>query len=248
MDFRTSETQTKVLAREVVSHLANYLDTIAFTFDRTRFLKRIERLAALIALWGARINLTAAPGDPGEIGFHIIDSLAPIIFSRDDEFLSNAFQAHSRVLDLGSGAGFPGLVLACASPATFTLLESRRKRASFLAVAVAEMGLRNVEVESGRLSHHSAAKRLSLTGGGIFPRADFDLVTARAFTTAPAFHSVAASALKSGGIAILYANPQQNLALAEAEKNGLGEFRRVAYMVPHNGLVVERVLGLWQRR
>ena len=40
-------------------------------FDRVLFLDRVERLTALIALWGTRVNLTAVPGDAREIGFHV---------------------------------------------------------------------------------------------------------------------------------------------------------------------------------
>src|SRR5437899_4795677 len=75
----------------------------------------------------------------------------------------------------------------------------------------------------------------------------FDAVTAKAFAAAPVFHSVAASALKLGGTAILYANPGQDLALGLAEKDGLYEFRKIAYAVPRNRNLVQRILGLWRR-
>lgn len=235
-----ADERTKVLAAQVRSLVADHLSAVCFASDHAPFLDRIERLAALITFWGARINLTAKPGDSRELAFHIIDSLMPIIFADREEFLRHAFRADSHVLDLGSGTGFPGLVLALASPANFTLTESRRKRASFLTIAAGEMGLKNVEVNSRRVS----ARWTTTTKAEVW----FDAVVARAFATAPAFHSVAASALKPGGIAILYANPGQDLALLTAEKNGLHEFRPVAYTIPRDGHVVERILGLWRRR
>jgi 16S rRNA G527 N7-methylase RsmG len=64
--------------------------------------------------------------------------------------LADAFVSGSRVLDLGSGAGFPALILAAACDADFLLMEARRKRASFLRVTAAEMGLSNVQVDSAR--------------------------------------------------------------------------------------------------
>lgn len=70
------------------------------------------------------------------------------IVERSD--LTDAFLAGSRVLDLGSGAGYPALILAAACDAGFHLLEARRKRASFLRVTAAEMGLSNVQVDSSR--------------------------------------------------------------------------------------------------
>ena len=54
------------------------------------------------------------------------------------------------MLDIGSGAGFPGLVIAAAINASVTLVEARRKRATFLTEAVIEMGLKNVRVECAR--------------------------------------------------------------------------------------------------
>ena len=104
----------------------------------------------MIALWGPQVNLTAEPRDPRELAFHIIDSLSPVAFAETEELLHHAFGAHNEVLDLGSGAGFPGLVLASVSAANFTLVESRRKRASFLAVAASEMSLKNVVIEAKR--------------------------------------------------------------------------------------------------
>jgi 16S rRNA (guanine(527)-N(7))-methyltransferase RsmG len=234
---------TKAVGRQVVAIVAEYFESISAALDRTLFLERIGRLAALIALWGVRFNLTAAPGDPDEIAFHFIDSLASLTCSDHYELLRDAFDDSKLVLDLGSGAGLPGLVLAAASPASFTLVESRRKRASFLKIAAAEMGLQNVVVESRRIEPDSRANNAD---SGFYGR--FDVVTARGFGTAAVFYSAAAAALRSGGTAILYANPGQNLDLQEAEENGLHGFRRITYEVARGRQVVKRILGIWRRR
>ncbi|MBV8357019.1 MAG: class I SAM-dependent methyltransferase [Deltaproteobacteria bacterium] len=237
----------KAVAARVRSLVAGYLDAIDFIADRVLFLDRMERLSATIVLWGARMNLTAEPGDACELAFHIIDSLTPVILVNSEELLQYAFRADNRILDLGSGAGFPGLVLASATPANFTLIESRRKRASFLAVAAADIDLKNVVVEPRRIesegmsSNRSGATEAKVCGG-------FDVVTARGYAQPSTFHLTAASALKPGGIAILYANSGQNLALSDAGKNGLNEFRPIAYEVPRSGRAVKRILGLWRRR
>src|SRR5216683_567840 len=109
-------------------------------------------MASTLALWGARTNLTAEASDPAEIAFHIIDSLAPIAFAEgaDRETLEAALAEGASALDLGSGAGFPGLVLAAAFEARFTLAEARRKRASYLQVGAHEMGLENAAIEQRR--------------------------------------------------------------------------------------------------
>jgi 16S rRNA (guanine(527)-N(7))-methyltransferase RsmG len=231
---------------QVRSLLAEYLESVSFAPDHILFLERMERLAALLAFWGAITNLTAAPEDSRETAFHILDSLAPLMCPRSGESLPQVFCAGRQVLDLGSGAGFPGLVLASSTPAEFTLVESRRKRASFLAVAASEMALKNVIVESSRVSTgRPLARRRKDQWPNLYGH--FDVVTARAFDSPLRFYSAAASALKPGGIAILYANPKQNLAIADAEKNGLGEFRLIEYTVPIRSRVVERILAYWRR-
>lgn len=200
------------------------------------FLLRIEKLAANISLWGSRMNLTAHPEDPDEIAFHVLDSLMPLIIASgaNPGMLQDLFSEDKKILDLGSGAGFPGLVLAAASRARFTLIESRRKRASFLAVALADMGMKNVAVDPSR-----AEPRLL--------RPEFDLVTARALGNAAEFYGLAGAGLKAGGVAMLYANPSQRLSLDSAREAGLTSYTRVAYAVTRRDGRVSRVLALWRR-
>jgi 16S rRNA (guanine(527)-N(7))-methyltransferase RsmG len=188
-----------------------------------QFLTRIETFAYNLALWGARMNLTAHPEDPEEIAFHIIDSLMPLVTASDPgSLLSGRFARGIEVLDLGSGAGFPGLVLAAGCDAHFALVESRRKRASFLQIAAAEMALHNVVIETRR------AEDLDLAGR-------FDLVTGRAFGDVSKFFSLAVSALKPGGLAILYANPSQRLD---------PKVVRIPYHLERDGQRVERILAI----
>jgi 16S rRNA (guanine527-N7)-methyltransferase len=223
------------IAAQVRTLVEKSLETLAFIPAQPEFAERIERLAAALALWGARMNLTAAPDDPTEIAFHIVDSLMPLVLAVRPEgaVLKDAFAAGRRVLDLGSGAGFPGLVLAAAARAEFTLLEARRKRASFLSVTAAQMELRNVTINPGRGEP-----------SGLTPV--FDVVTARAFAQAEVFQRTAAAALRPGGRAILYANPGQELALARAGEHGLGDYTRIEYVVPHRGAEpTARILAVW---
>lgn len=200
------------------------------------FLFRVEKLASNVALWGARMNLTAHPDDADEIAFHVVDSLMPYVIASapDSGMLHGVFSDGKKILDLGSGAGFPGLVLAAASSADYTLIESRRKRASFLAVAIAEMGLHNVSVDPSRAEPELL-------------RPEFDLVTARAFGKAGEFYALAAAGAKPYGLAMLYANPSQRLSLDIAAEAGLESYTRLTYQVPRRGQRVDRVLALWRR-
>ncbi len=182
----------------------------------------MQTLAELLALWGARTNLTARPNDPAETAFHILDSLIPLLIAARPDgtairgMLGEKLGKGRRVLDLGSGAGFPGLVLAAASDAHFTLSESRRKRASFLSVAVAEMGLDNAVVESTRAEVEDVTR-------------DYDAMTARAIGHWPSLWRIAAAALRPGAIAILYVARDQPLDMDLARASGFASYRRVQY-------------------
>lgn len=202
---------------------------------RPRFVERMTNFAALLALWGARFNLTAEPQNPDEIAFHIIDSLMPLILARwPDSPLADAFASAADVLDLGSGAGFPGLILAAASEARFRLVESRRKRVSFLNTAIHQMGLANVTIDP---VHRVGADFVSA----------FDTVTARAFGPPLEFYRIATRALRGGGRAILYANPEQPLTPEKASAGGLAACQPIPYEVVRGGSVTHRILAIWRK-
>lgn len=212
------------------------LNSLGFSPEQPIFFDRVERFAAALALWGSRVNLTARPDDPSEIAFHIIDSLAPqIIADRPDgAMLESVFTVGRRVLDLGSGAGFPGLILAAGCEADFTLLESRRRRASFLTAAIAAMDIHNAVVSTGR-AETSAQSPM------------YDAVTARAFAEPFVVYESAAAALKAGGVAILYANPSQDIQEDRASVFGLADQAKIAYEVARGRQKVPRILVIWRK-
>ena len=95
----------------------------------------------LMLRWNARTNLTAITDPEEGAWLHYRDSLAVL-----------PLLSAGPVVDFGSGAGFPGLPLALACPQWhFTLVEPRRKRASFLQNALAHLRLRNVQVHLGKM-------------------------------------------------------------------------------------------------
>lgn len=200
------------------------------------FLERIERLASVLALWGVRANLTARPTDAAEIAFHVIDSLAPLVLAETAEgrMLAGIFDEGGEVLDIGSGAGFPGLVLAAGCRARFTLAEARRKRASFLNVAAAEMGLRNAAVSSARAAPATL-------------RARFDAVTTRALGDYDNFLRMASKALRPGGVAVVFASPSMRFGLQAARAQGFSHPTRIAYAVGRGSKTVERTLVVWRK-
>jgi 16S rRNA (guanine(527)-N(7))-methyltransferase RsmG len=110
-----------------------------------------------------------------------------------------------RIVDIGSGLGFPGLVLASMLPqASFTLVEKDEKRCAFLGRAVAAMGVRNVEIV------HNQAQ--SWTDGA----GSAELVTARALGRLRDMVRLSAPLLVTGGTAVIFGKPKRDAA-KEAE-------------------------------
>ncbi len=218
------EPDSRTIGVEVRTRLSGALARLAFEPSTQHFLDRMQTLAELLALWGVRTNLTARPDDPAETTFHILDSLMPLVIARRDVggSISEMLGKGKRVVDLGSGAGFPGLVLAAACQAHFDLWESRRKRATFLSVAIAEMGLDNAIVQSAR------AEASSFAG-------DCDAITARAIGDWPTLWRVATAALRQGGIAILYAGRDQLLDMELARSAGFASCQRIPYEIDRDG-------------
>ena len=115
------------------------LDVALTPLDAERF----ERYAVELLDWNRRVNLTAIT-DPLEIVHkHFLDSLALIACC--------GFQTGGSIIDVGSGAGFPGLPIALARPdLQVTLLEATRKKCDFLRHLVATLGVGNVSVVQAR--------------------------------------------------------------------------------------------------
>ncbi len=126
--------------------------------------------------WMRRINLVAKESSPEEIiDRHFLDSLALVPL-----LPKGKLQNTIRLLDVGSGAGFPGLVLALVLPqANFYLLEPRQKRAIFLRHIVRMLKLKNVEVVCERVETLYEKK------GGT--KRNFSHITGRAVADAPSF-------------------------------------------------------------
>jgi 16S rRNA (guanine527-N7)-methyltransferase len=103
---------------------------------------QLLELAALVETWGSRINLTGHQGLDGILRGLIVEALA----------LERALPACESLLDLGSGAGFPGLPIAIArsSACRVTLLDSRQRRHHFQRAAIRALSLDNVTPLLGR--------------------------------------------------------------------------------------------------
>ena len=108
-------------------------------------LGRLERLAILLAEENERQNLVSVASLASVWQRHFADSL---------QLLDHVPRGTSPWLDLGTGAGFPGLALAAAAPeSSFVLMESRKRRVDWLTRAAADLGLENCRVVGARVEN-----------------------------------------------------------------------------------------------
>ena len=113
--------------------------------------RALAAYVALLAQWNRAYNLTAVRDPFAMIDRHVLDSLTAL-----------DFVVGTRLLDAGTGAGLPGLVLAIVRPdVRCTLLDPVRKKTRFCAHAAMTLGLDNVEVASERLAAHRPSHRYS---------------------------------------------------------------------------------------
>lgn len=138
--------------------------------------QRLLDYQAELQKWNAAYNLTAIR-EPREMTVkHLLDSLALLPLVR------------GRVLDVGAGAGLPGIVLAIANPAlAVTVLDSNGKKTRFMRHAVRTLGLNNVEVVEARAE-------------AFRPAQGFDCVVSRAFASLADFFDKTAHLLAAGGV------------------------------------------------
>lgn len=133
-------------------NLTQLLDKEGMTISSETIVK-LENFASLLHEWNQIHNLTGAKTVEA-IYLNIVDSLYPLTF----------IQQPNSLLDVGTGAGFPGLVLAIALPETEVVLaEPLKKRVSFLKYAAIDLVLPNVSVEAKRVEfvEHDAFELIS---------------------------------------------------------------------------------------
>ncbi len=140
--------------------------------------------------WAKVFNLVSQWDEATIIRTHILDSLA----------ISPFLPAHGDLLDLGSGAGLPGLILAIMQPKRrVTLVEVRRKRANFLRHVVREAKLENVEVSERRAEN--------LADEAAFQR-NFRIVISRATWNITRFLQIARPFVAEDGFAVAMKGPK----------------------------------------
>lgn len=166
----------------VIEILKNYIPEHAAALSDEQY-ESLEKYAALLVEWNEKMNLTAITDPEGIAVKHFLDCLA---------YLEKAgIPKGARVADVGTGAGFPGIVLKIARPdIKLVLIDSLQKRLNFLGEVLKEIGL---EAELVHARAEDAGHEESL-------RESFDFVTARAVANLAVLSEYCIPLVKVGGV------------------------------------------------
>lgn len=188
----------------------------------------------LLQEWNEKINLTAITEDEEVIKKHFIDCIKA--FKRDE------FKKAETLIDVGTGAGFPGLPIAIMrEDLKVTLLDSLNKRINFLNTVVRELGLKNVTTIHSRAEDGARNKDL---------RESFDIATSRAVANMSVLSEFCLPYVKIGGNFIALKGPAVDEEIQNS-KNAIGtlggKLRDICEVqiedteLKHNLVVVEKV-------
>jgi 16S rRNA (guanine527-N7)-methyltransferase len=218
------------VAREPMDSLGSLLAASRFSLSQPQ-LAQLEAYRDLLHTRNQTTNLTAVRDLPGIEKRLILESLrlvAPIrSLPRIDE------KADSRLLDLGTGGGIPGMVLAIACPdLRVTLLDATGKKVAFLDEAIRELGLEYVSTHHGRAEEVGHDPRW---------RNRFDVVTARAVASLPALLELGLPLVRTGGHLVLPKGNDIDEELDQAERVAaiLGAVIVSADLLPDAGSTIE---------
>jgi 16S rRNA (guanine527-N7)-methyltransferase len=164
-------------------------------------ISQFERYQTLLLDWNQRMNLTAIR-EPRQIQRrHFLDALTCSLVTGDLNGRS--------LIDVGTGAGFPGLPLKILFPELqLTLVESVRKKTRFLAAVVAELGMNNVTI---------AAERAEALGQDVVYRAQFDWAVARAVAELRVLVEYLLPLCRVGGFVLAQKGSSAEMEVAAAE-------------------------------
>lgn len=164
---------------DLMKRAANDVDMEFTEVQYEQFIKYMR----LLQEWNEKINLTAITEDEDVIKKHFIDCIKA--------FKSEPIKNAKTIIDVGTGAGFPGLPIAIMNPEVeVTLLDSLNKRINFLNLVVRELGLKNVTTIHSRAEDGARNPKL---------REKFDVATSRAVANMAVLSEFCMPYVKKGG-------------------------------------------------
>jgi 16S rRNA (guanine527-N7)-methyltransferase len=173
-------------------------------------LAQFERYAHDLAAWNAKFNLTAITDYADVQVKHFLDCLAALPLLAEELGEPLPLQTARHLLDVGSGAGFPGLPLKIAAPRLqVTLMDGTGKKILFLQEMVSRLALAHVKLAQGRAEE---------MGRNPDYRGQFDLVTARAVAPLNVLVEYLLPLVRRGGLAVIYKGASAPQEFIEARK------------------------------
>lgn len=213
-----------------MNSLVEAAGSIGITIDQIQ-LGRFRRYLELLQAWNRSINLTAVKNPEDIVEQLFIRSLRVAVPAGGNVSTAGWFEGR-RVIDIGSGAGFPGLPLKLALPGSeVTLLESNFRKCAFLEHVVKELNLDGVNVVNARAED---AARLTEHREG------YQLATARGVGRLSLLAEYVLPFLQLGGVAVLPKGPDLTHVRAEADDavyaaDELGAAPAIIQSVAHPG-------------
>ena len=207
--------------------------TVASDNPEGSILEQFLRYRQELLDWNTRMNLTAITGPEEVLIKHFLDSLS---------VLTVYDHPRTRLLDIGSGAGFPGLPLKIVRPQwQVVLVEATRKKVAFLQHMIETLQLKNVEAVHARAEDVGHKQEY---------RAAFDVVTARAVASLPALLEYTAPFCRVGGQIILLKKGalEDELAQGKRAASELGATLKADVAVTLPGLEDGRRLLVWEQQ
>ena len=184
--------------------------------------------------WNQKMNLTGIEEEKEGYIKHFLDSVSAVVNGYIKDGMS--------IIDVGTGAGFPGLPLKiCLENANVTLLDSLNKRINFLKEVSNTLGLTNMEFIHGRAEDFGKSEQY---------REQYDIATARAVAGLPILMEFCVPFVKVGGYFVCLKGPNANLELEESKAAmdvlGLEFIEKIDVELPetdldHNILVFKKV-------
>lgn len=160
--------------------------SLGLTITDEQIVQILRYLDGLL-LWGKAYNLTAITDPDEALVKHIFDCMAIV------PKLPFKTQSNQSLLDIGTGAGLPSVILAILKPDwRIDALDSNQKKIRFIRQITSEIGLKNITPIAARIEHHHAQKANA-----------YDVITSRAFASLADFVSLAEPCLAESGV--LYA-------------------------------------------
>lgn len=193
--------------RGIIEDVRERIEAIAEELGVVLDAPAVDRLVILRGLWlaqGRAINLTGAESDDGLV-HHVADGLATVACAQ--RLVGRPLDDACHWLDVGSGGGFPALVVAAATPARMVLVEPRQRRAAFLEFALASIGNKSVVIRAriGDPTWREYAKRTNL-GAEYMP---FAIATSRAVFAPETWLETGDKLVMRGGFVLVHLRPEQ---------------------------------------